>query len=288
MAEDTIIAVSDQEYYSTPELWGSSAYVSLKSIIDNILIGADDDSYFKNTDRFRAIIFGKLAVKKMNVDVKQSNKAYAIDLPPSRIWAYPRFMTNWHRISVVNDCGKLQELKINNNSTIQDYLQDHLYELLFDHDGEVLEGNPLNFERAKNGECSCVSIQCEENNTSDCDCSDDDFKDSWVKANEKGGYFEFSEDLIDRQIVFEFQTAGLDGLDDCDIMVHNDLEMTVRRYIEWNLLMGKRNVPKQEYITYKLEYKIEKRRSHAQLGKKISIGQILDAVSLQYHTNKTK
>tara|TARA_R110000772_G_scaffold35637_8_gene85846 strand:+ start:3949 stop:4791 length:843 start_codon:yes stop_codon:yes gene_type:complete len=279
MAVDT---TTDQYYYENPSEWGKNQYVTLKNIIDNILIGSSDDSYFKHVPRFRARLFGKLGIKKMNVDVKVQNKAIGIQLPPTKIFPFPRYMTNWIRVSVIKECGKLEILNINNNATVQDYLQDNQWELLYDELGEVLRAEDFD---ADYGHC-CLKIGacCDGGDPNDeCKCETDKYKDSWVKANQKGSYFEFSDDLVDAMIVFEFKNAGLEGLDDCDILVHHDLELTITRYIQWNLLMGQKNIPKSEYITYKDEYKIEKKRSEVLLGNKITINQILKSVSIRYN-----
>jgi hypothetical protein len=155
-----------------------------------------------------------------------------------------------------------------------------MWNLLYDNTGEVLRASDFN---AEVGSCNKLEFECQDEGYIG-GCSDNGkFDNSWVKANKIGNYFEFSDDLVDEIIVFEFQTAGLEDADECDIMVHHDLELTITRFIQWNLLMGKRNVPKSEYITYKNEYKIEKRRSQFLLAKKISIGQILDSTQKLYN-----
>ena len=55
------------------------------------------------------------------------------------------------------------------------------------------------------------------------------------------------------------------------------------KYIQYNLLMGKRNVPDSTWIRYKALYKEEKKRSERLLGSKITIERILKSVSLRYN-----
>lgn len=276
-------ATTDQEYYENPENWGNSQYVSLKNILDNILITADDDSYFKHISRFRARIFAKQGLKHINLDIKANNKAIAIDVPPSRIFPFPRYMTNWSRVSVLNECQKLEELNINNRPSINDYLQDNDAELLYDCNGDILEGDSFN---ADDGTCTKFEIQpCCEDSIPNCGCGCDGeespFEDSWVKENQDGNYFEFSEDLEDQTVVIEYQSAGLEDIDDCDIKIDNRLELTITYWTQWKLLEGKRNVPKSEVIYYKEEYRKYKKKSEILLGSKISISQIIKAVSLR-------
>ena len=271
-------ATTDQEYYENSDNWGVDACVTLENIIDNIKLTADDDSYFKKLNRFRASILGKQGIKKLNVDLKSQNKAISIQLSASRIFPFPRYMTNWSIISVVNECGNIEPLNISNKPIVQDYLQDHDWQLLYDEAGSVLIGNCFSPEE---GHC-CYKVQGYNKNESDCECTESKFKDSWVKENRAGGYFEFSEDLVDELIVIEFQCAGLDALKDCDILVHNNLELTLEYYIKWRLLEGKRNTPQSDVLYYYERYKRERNRSKDLLQDKISINQILESVSLRY------
>tara|TARA_R110000823_G_scaffold227890_4_gene355285 strand:- start:127 stop:990 length:864 start_codon:yes stop_codon:yes gene_type:complete len=286
MAEAPISkAINDMDYYDNSEHWGENQYVTLKNIIDNILITASDDSYFKKIPRYSARVYGKLAIKKMNVDVKVQSKAVRIMLSPNRIIAFPRYMTNWTRVSVMNTCGTnndklyLNVLNISNNPITADYLQDNAYDFIYDETGEVIQTEDINPDFSY---CACTVV-CPEQVYDDCVSDTDKYKDSWVKTNKEGGYFEFSNDLVGESIVIEYQSTGLEGLDDCDILVHHDLELTITRYIQWNLLMGQRNIPKSEYLTYKQEYKIEKARSEELLGNKISLNQIIKSIDKRHN-----
>ena len=277
-------ATTDQEYHEDSAHWGENKYVTLENVIDNIILTADDDSYFKKIKKFRASIHGKLGIKKLNVDVKSEPKAIAIQLSPAKIFPYPRYMTNWYRVSVINECDKLTVLNINTNPTIKDYLQDDEYDLIYDESGAILRGADFNAEK---GDC-CLpfqSLDCECNEVEDCTCgcTSTTYEDSWVKDVVDGSYFEFSDDLVDKIIVIEFKSAGLDGLADCDIKIDNRLEMTITRWIQWQLLMGKRNVPLSEVAYYHSLYKIEKGQSKNLLQDKISLQQILKSVSLRYN-----
>ena len=271
--------LTDQQYYENPDLWGQSGFVTLQNVIDNILLKAGDDSYFKHSERFRMSIIGKQGIKKLNVDLKSQNKAISIQLSPSKIFPFPKYMTNWSRVSVLNDCGKLVTLNVNNKPQIQDYLQDHEWKLLYDCHGNVLEGACFDAEQ---GDC-CLEFQDCESTHDDCGCGEKDFSDSWVKENREGGYFQFSDCLVDRIIVIEFQCAGLDGLDDCDIKIHDALELVVEYWIKWKTLEGNRNVPLNQIEMHRREYKREKNRAESLLADKISIEQIIKSVSLRYN-----
>lgn len=268
---------TEREYIENPSLWGASQYITLDSIIDNILLLADDDSYLKHAKRFRLLIWGKLGLKKLGIDLQPDNKAISFTVPPSKIFPFPQYMTNFKRASVINICGNLQPLNINNSPTIVEYLQDNDAELFFNCDGTILRGDQFNAEK---GDC-CMKFQCKP--VSPCGCKEEDFSKSWIKQNKKGGYFEFSDDLVDRDVVIEFTSSGLDGLDGCDVKVHNDMELTIMSWIQYNSLRGKRNTPRSEWIDYYNTYKIEKKKSESLLSDPITLEQIVESVSLRYN-----
>jgi len=275
------LATSDKDYIENSEHWGENSFVTLESIIDNIILTSGDDSYFKKVKRFRCSIFGKLALKKLNVDIKQGKKAISVQLAPSKIIPFPSYMTNWYRVSVINNCDKMQPLNINNNASVKPYFNDDNGELFYTCDGEILTEDNYHPEK---GDC-CVKLVCKDrtHDDCDCDCNDNSYKDSWVKENRKASYFEFSDDLVGKEIIIEFVSAGLDIIEDCHIKVHHEMELTVMRYIQYNLLQGKRNVPERAWVNFYNQYKIEKKRTINHLGNKITVDRILKSISLRYN-----
>jgi len=274
MAVDPLLE-NDQAYYEDPEAWGKSQYITLQNVIDNIMLTAGDDSYFKHASPTACSIHGKMGMKKLLVDIKTESRAIRIQLKPTLIFPFPRFMTDWVRIGVVNKCGNLEILEINETPTIHDYLQDHNWELLYDSEGRVLRGSDVDHQT---GYC-CLPIQCDDNPKTTC--PDDTFKNSWVKANIQGGYFEFSPDLEDELIVIEFTSMGLQELDDCDVLIHNHLELTITRWIQWQLLLGTRNTSESRIERYYDLYKKEKKRSEA-LNVDLTLEGIVKSVGIRY------
>lgn len=273
-----MIATNDEEYYENEELWGENSFVSLQNIIDNIILTADDDSYFKKAQEFRATIFGKRGLKELNVDLNSDDKIISFQLSPSLIFPHPRFMANWSRIGVITDCETIHILDINNTPIVEDYLQDNQWRLLYDDEGNVLQAHDRNIpygDCAEHNPCECIKI-------SPCEQSKGMFDDSWVRDVRSGSYFQFSPDLVDREITIEYQTAGLENMDSCDIKVPNNIESTLDYYIRWKLLEGKRNVPQSEVRYYMEMFKKEKRRSKGLMADKITLNQIIKSVSLKY------
>lgn len=272
--EDT---TTDQYYYENKDQWGNSMHITLENVIDNIEATKGNDSLFKHLHRPSASIFGKQGMKRLNLDLIKNNKAIAIQLSPSRTFPYPRYMTNWVRVSVLNKCEKLTVLEINNRPEIRDYLQDNEWELIYDQNGEVLEAKSFNAEVGDCYQYECVSKEDE--------CTDEKFKTSWVKDNKQGSYFEFSEELVDEIIVIEFQTVGLEKVADCDVKIPHVLELTIENWIRFNLLRGKKNISKNAWKDYYDFYKLEKKRARPHLANKITFEQILNSISLRYKQN---
>jgi hypothetical protein len=270
-------ASTDKQYYENEEHWGENQFITLQNIIDNILITASNDSYFKHSKYFQASIFGKQCLKKLAIDIRPEHKAISIQVPANKTFPHPRYMTNWVRVSVLNECEKLTVLNVKTLPTIQDYLQDNDGELLYDESGEVLRADDFN---AEIGHCK-LKFACKDS----CNkCEDTKFKDSWVKDVRDAAYFEFSDDLVDEIIVIEFISAGLMELKDCDIKIPHALELTVENWIRWCLLKSQRNVPMADVNYYWQLYKMEKRRSKSILSDKLTIEQIIKSVGLRYKT----
>mgnify|MGYP000353772742 CR=1 FL=1 len=138
-------------------------------------------------------IIGKQALKEFNVDIKQKPKAISFALGPNKTFPYPRYMENWSRVSFVTECGKLQVIDISSNHVVHEYLQDENFELLYDENGEVLEGKCKSYDYG-----SCIEFLTCENGKLNKNESPEKY---WVKENPSGKYFEFSDDLVEKEIV---------------------------------------------------------------------------------------
>lgn len=278
-------ATTDQDYYENPEHWGEEQFVTLENVIDNIMLLADDDDFLKHIKRFRASILGKQCLKRLKVHVMPERKAIEFQLSPSRTFPYPRFMDTWVRAYVINKCGKLTTLGVNSSPTVQSYLQDENYELLYDETGSVLQGEDKDYTIGNCTSYECACTTCDDSVASLCDecskCRDTSFDKAWIKQNKEGNYFEFSEELVDELIILEFISTGLEKLDDCDILIPNCLELAVQNWICSFATKGKRNTPNYVWKDYWDMYKLERRRAKPILSDRITIEGILKAVSLR-------
>jgi hypothetical protein len=268
------ISTTDQEYYDNPEMWGEAQYVTLESILDNIILLSSDDSYFKKVKRFRMSIIAKQGLKRFALDIKQEKRIISRELGPNKTIPYPRFMNNWSAISYVNEDGNLQLIDVNTKAPVEEYLQETNFELLYDINGKVLQSSNKDYTPAN----SLKYVICEDGKL----YKSDEEEKMWVKDVKKDSYFEFSDNLVEKEIVIEFQTNGLNKLDDCDIKVHGVLEDALSYFIKWKIMENQRNVPSKDWKDNRDLYKIEKKIAGRYLSQKISINQILRSVSLRY------
>jgi len=260
--------MTDEQYYENQENWGS--FITLENVIDNIMLTAGHDSYFKNVERHQLSIYAKQGLKRLDLDIG-NKKTMAVELNPTKVIPYPNYMLDWHRVSVLTDCETLQELKVNNTPSTSHYLQDHNGDLLYDHNGNVLESHDQDIDHA-----ICIKRECE----TPSPCQTGNYSESWVK--DKGNHFVFSDDLVGKVIVIEYTISSLTSIKDCDIKISNKLELALDNWIRYNALRDMRNVPNVIWQGYYQTFKIEKRRAKSLSAPKLSLIQILSAVSKRF------
>lgn len=246
-----------QDYYENQELHGGYQYTSLKTIVDNMLLEAeDDDSYIKNVKRSRIVNYAKQAIR--TVTRQAANEVFAIEVtvPTSLSWVLPQDYVNYVRISVVitdkiTGSYRLQPLDINRNINIATgYLQDSNFELIFDNDGNILTAD------SSNGYAKPYKIY---NFSEDYQPTTDASKLSKYgefTIDEKRGTILFSSDLSEKEIVIEYVSDGLQAeLLEEEIRIHKDLRETVENWIYYSCIERKRNVPANEKQRALLRYK---------------------------------
>jgi len=278
------LPTTDQQYYENEEFWGKGNVVSLQEFTDTLMLGIQNNSLFRHLNPTFVSVEAKRALEKFSREVKPTNVAITVQVGPQLIFPHPRFMRGWHRISVVNDCGTLTKLEENKMvvAGVHDYLQDNEHNLLFDEAGEVLEGDLddyefgacslIPFSNCSDGDCQCQDV-C-------CDTGEGKYKDSWMRDVPEAGYFQFSPDLEDAQIVIEFATIGLNTMNDCDIPVHKDLAFTLEYWVKWRYLESQGNIGANKIEYFRRRYIIEKTNSRNIFAEKISLRRIVEIVNL--------
>lgn len=246
-----------QDYYENEELHGGYQYVTLKTVVDNMLLEAeDDDSYIKNVKRSRIVNYAKQAIR--TVTRQAANEVFAVEVtvPTSLSWALPQDYVNYKRISVVitdKNTGSLRlyPLDINRNINIATgYLQDDAGELLFDDAGQILTADSSNGYARPYKRYAFSSEYQPTLDTSKLS------KFGEFVIDEKRGTILFSSDLSEQEVVIEYVSDGLQAeLSEDEITMHKYLRDTVENWIYYSCIERKRNVPANEKQRALLRYK---------------------------------
>lgn len=241
-----------ESYYSDEDQYGNYQYVSLKTILDGLLMEmeGDDDHYLKNLSRSLLLRYAKDAIREVNKEAANDVKGFSITVPDNLTWPLPQDFVKFVRISVnlldkVTGSYRLHKLDVNRNMNMMpDYLQDDQGELLFDSDGNILEADGINvmgspYKRYK----WCQNV--------------DSYKLSqWGEFNYDRRIMAFSSDLSDKEVVVEYVSDGLSAdLSESEITVHKYIRRPIEDFIYYLAIRRKRNIPQSEKEVAKRTFK---------------------------------
>lgn len=250
-----------EEYYEDLESHGNYQYVSLKEIIDELLVETtDDDSYLKNTSRTKIIMHVKNGLGELNREVKKNVLAIEMTVNSGLYIPLPQDYIDWIRISVLGPDFKLYPLDINTSiNTATGYLQDNNAEILFDNDGWILTSDSTN---AFSSPHKSYTI----NSTANGNIALDTTKLSIhgeCKVDQRRGQIIFSEHLEDKEVVLEYYSDGMQMEDiySEEVTIHKSLKDALISYAYSNSISKKRNVPWNEKKRAKDEYKSLKHKA---------------------------
>lgn len=133
-------------YYSTEELQGNYQFTSLEEIVNNFTQNyCGDSSILGYVPRSKVIYRAKQGIKKFTFEALQQVKVVELELGEANDVILPPDYVNYVRISWVDKkTGQLHPMSLNKNTTLgTSYLQDNNADILFDNNGEILEGTTL-------------------------------------------------------------------------------------------------------------------------------------------------
>ncbi|MGS4345080.1 hypothetical protein ACKUSY_05610 [Myroides odoratus] len=253
--------MTDLEYIDNKDGHGAYQYVPLSKVINDMVTESlYDDSYLKNTPRFRFIQYAKEGIRNLNQEAANDILAFEITVPDNLVVVVPKDYVNWVRISLVTrdpitNGFMLQPLNENRNiNTAIGYLQDHKGDLLFDHNGMILTSDSSNayahpYKRYKVSDLGSCG-QGKYLDTSKVS------KYGEFVIDERKGKILFSSDLMDKEVVIEYISDGLQAeLNEEEITIHKDLKETLQNWIYYACIERRRNVPANEKQRSLLRYK---------------------------------
>jgi hypothetical protein len=251
--------LTDEQYYEDENNWGEYQYLLLKDVINNFyLMYVGDDKVINDCKRYEVIFHAKRGLQELNYDAGKEVKALELDVPQDLKMALPKDYINYVRISYVDENGNFRPLIKNNSNAISvAYLQDNNYNIMFDNDGDALEGTPLS--ETLQQQSPLVNA-----NTTSFELGypfeagqgylyGARFGMDGKKANRNGsfmiekdkGIIRFSSELQDKTIVIEYISDGLSDLGESEMKVNKLAEKYLYHFIKLEILTNKVGI--QEY-----------------------------------------
>lgn len=237
------MAQTEREYYENKELFGGYQFLTLKNIVDEILIETTDpDSYLKNTKRSKILVAAKNGIRELNKAIKKTVFAMEITVGPKLYVPLPQDYVDWVRLSIVMPDFKVKPLRKNNKmQTAIGYLQDNEYRLLYDNEGRVIKADSSNVINKK---FNVIEF-----------CGDYGDNGEFV-IDEERGIIAFSSNIEGREIVIEYISDGLqkENIKEEEITIHKDLKMALEQYIYMSCISKRASVPANEKRRAKNEF----------------------------------
>lgn len=237
--------VTPETYFNNELLHGNYQYISLKDIIDSILIESnEDDSIIKNTKRSTMLMYCKMAIKLVNRQASNDVLAIEFDVPDDLVFTLPQDFVSYvkvyeSRISNSSKGYELFELDYSNKSSIAiGYLQDDQANILFDSNGNIITDDATNVY-AKGFNSYNVEMGV---NTPSVVAVNGEFL-----IDERRGKIIFEHKLAKKHIVLTYVSDGLqEQLTESEITVHKNVEEAIRDFVIYKCVQYKRNVNQGE------------------------------------------
>jgi hypothetical protein len=266
-------------YYSTEELQGNYQFVGLEDIVNNFIQNyTGDSSLLGYVPRSKVIYQAKQGIKQFTFEALHQVKVVELELGEANDIILPVNYVNYVRISWVDKkTGQIHPMSLNTKTEIGTaYLQDNNAGILFDNNGEILEGttaieaindslpsNPIeNFNQfplggygywngyTRYGISPIWNLDTAKN-----------FNGTFTINNQR---IHFGSDSHERIILLEYVSDGLDVLE-ADQKVHKFAEQALYSYIHRQLSISNIRVPNYEKLNIKKEYDTQYRNARVKL-----------------------
>lgn len=245
--------------------WGNYQYTSLGDIVNNfMLMYVGNDKLINNVSKYNVLFHAKRGIQEINYDAMKEIKVLEMSICDDLKFILPPDYVNYVRISVYND-GVLRPLSENIQvMSSNSYLQDNNCNVLFDQNGDILEGTSmLDYDRLTKQNKTIYlgggpfygkygwtidgnwvfdykvgarfGLNTETANANPTYNID--------KAN---GVINFSSDMSDQLCILEYISDGMEGGDDSKVSVNKFFEEYIYAYIKYALLNNKTGI--NEYV----------------------------------------
>lgn len=249
-------SLNGQVYYENEGNHGNFQYETLENMVNNYTQNFTGDSSVLGIVPRRQVLFWmKKGIQQFTFDALKEVKVVELELGEDLSIITPPDYVQYVRISWLNkQTGQFRPISENRRMAIATaYLQDHEAKILFDDQGNILEGTSaselIHSNQSNNGVndyCLCDdqkwSLDTSKNGNGD------------FNIDKRAGKIRFSSDNEERIIILEYISDGLEYSNESDIKVNKMAEMALYAYVTWNLSSLKIGI--QEYIVnrYKKDF----------------------------------
>lgn len=249
----------------TDENWGSYQYVSLNDVVNNfMLMYVGNDKLINNVEKYNVLFHAKRGIQEINYDALKEIKVLEISVCDDLKFVLPPDYVNYARISLFKD-GVLRPLSENIQAlSSNSYLQDNDCNVLFDQDGNVLEGmSLLDYDRIfKQGTSIYLGSGLYAGregwnidniwyfqypigkryglNTETANVN------PTYRIDKANGVINFSSTMAGELCILEYISDGMEGGDDSEVKINKLAEEFLYAYIKWAILNNKLGI--QEYV----------------------------------------
>lgn len=247
------------------ENWGSYQYISLEDIVNNfMLMYVGNDKLINNVQRYNVLFHAKRGIQEINYDALKEIKVLEISICDDLKFILPNDYVNYVRISLYKD-GVLRPLTENIQTNYSNsYLQDNNCRVLFDQDGNVLEGTSiLDYDRVTNQQKTMYpgsglyagreGINIDQNwyfdysiganyglNTETANIN------PTYRIDKASGVINFGSGMAGELCILEYISDGMHDGDDSKVSINKMAEEFIYAYIKYAILNAKVGV--QEYV----------------------------------------
>lgn len=247
------------------ENWGSYQYISLEDIVNNfMLMYVGNDKLINNVQRYNVLFHAKRGIQEINYDALKEIKVLEISICDDLKFILPNDYVNYVRISLYKD-GVLRPLTENIQTNYSNsYLQDNNCRVLFDQDGNVLEGTSiLDYDRVTNQQKTMYpgsglyagreGINIDQNwyfdyaiganyglNTETANVN------PTYRIDKASGVINFGSGMAGELCILEYISDGMQNGDDTKVSINKLAEEFIYAYIKYAILNAKVGI--QEYV----------------------------------------
>lgn len=255
-----------QIYYENDENHGNYQFVKFEDIVNNFMMNyTGDDTLLGPIKRHKAIYQLKQGVRELNFTTLRRVKAIELELGDVLDVILPPDYVNYVRVSWVNEqTGEIMTFIQNKLTPLGvAYLQDDEAYVMFDHEGEILQGTTkiefLNDSRTIPSNASGTAVLSTDSFTG---MTPFDYNQQWNMDTSKNsnGYFNidekrmhFSSDNAPRVIFLEYISDGIE-MNEADISVHKLAERALYAFAHHHLAQNSIRIPDYEKRRLKREY----------------------------------